>query len=110
MKKIFQFITSIAIVAPVAISASLEPSSEESMLDREQKNRKTILAVFRAIEQRNDAQFRTLLQPDFEIHWPSSLPYGRTFSALEPQPHGWGATWAALQPTEAERKMDARVV
>jgi len=110
MKKIFQFITAIAIVAPAAISATLEPSSEKSMRGKEQNNSKTILAIFRAIEERNDAQFRSLLRPDFEIHWPRSLPYGGTFRGLEPQPQGWGPTWAALQPTEAERKMDARVV
>src|ERR1043166_2294487 len=110
MKNIFQFISAIAIVAPVAISATLEPSSEESMLGKEQENSKTILAIFRAIEERNDAQFRSLLQPDFEIHWPRSLPYGGTFRGLEPQPHGWGATWAPLPPTEKERKMDPRVV
>jgi len=80
------------------------------MLNKERENSKTILAIFRAIEERNDAQFRSLLQPDFEIHWPRSLPYGGTFRGLEPQPHGWGATWAPLQPTEKERKMDARVV
>jgi ketosteroid isomerase-like protein len=80
------------------------------MLGKEQKNSKTILAIFRAIEERNAVQFRSFLQPDFEIHWPRSLPYGGTFRGLEPQPHGWGVTWAALQPTEAERKMDARVV
>lgn len=80
------------------------------MPGKEHKNSKTILAIFRAIEERNDAQFRSLLQPDFKIHWPRSLPYGGTCRGLEPQPHGWGATWAALQPTEAERKMDARVV
>src|SRR6266699_5186692 len=107
MEKIFQFITPIAIVAPVAISATLEPSSEESMLNKEQENSKTILAIFRAIEERNDAQFRSFLQPDFEIHWPPSLPYGGTFRGVEPQPGGWGATWQPWQPTETERKMDA---
>src|SRR5213080_4177697 len=66
MKKIFQFITAIAIVAPLDISATLEPSSEESMLGKEQENSKTILAIFRAIEERNDAQFQSFLQPDFE--------------------------------------------
>src|SRR5438046_10105452 len=66
MKKIFQFITAIAIVAPVAISATLEPSSEESMLGKEQENSKTILAIFRAIEERNDAQFQSFLQPGCE--------------------------------------------
>jgi ketosteroid isomerase-like protein len=80
------------------------------MRSKEQKNSKTILAIFRAIEERNDVQFRSFLQPDFEIHWPRSLPYGGTFRGLEPQPHGWGATWGPLQPTAADRKMDAQVV
>src|SRR5215475_14294611 len=100
MRNAFPFIAEIAIVAPVAVSAMLERSSEgESMLGKEQENSKTILAIFRAIEERNDGQFRSLLQPDFEIHWPRSLPYGGTFRGLEPQPHGWGATWGPLQPT-----------
>jgi len=110
MRNVFLSIAAIAIVAPVAVSAMLEPSSEESMLGKEQENSKTILAIFRAIEERNDGQFRSLLQPDFEIHWPLSLPYGGTFRGLEPQPHGWSATWGPLQPTQAERKMDAQVV
>ena len=80
------------------------------MLSKQEENSKTILAVFRAIEERDATQFRALLQPDFEIHWPGSLPYGGTFRGVEPQPHGWGATWQPLQPTEAERKMDPQVV
>src|SRR5215831_3213305 len=86
------------------------PNQEGQMLSEEQENSKTILAIFRAIEERDAAQFRALLQPDFEIHWPRSLPYGGTFRGVEPQPRGWGATWQPLQPTESERKMDARVI
>jgi hypothetical protein len=35
-----------------------------------------VISVFTAIEQRNDQRFAKLLHPDFEIHWPPSLPYG----------------------------------
>jgi len=74
------------------------------MLSKEHENTTTILAIFRAIEERNAAQFRSFLQPDFEIHWPRSLPYGGTLRGLEPQPGSWGAIWEPLQPTETERK------
>lgn len=97
----------------VTLSQNLHKSTgnqEGQMLSTEQENSKTILAIFRAIEERDSAQFSALLQPDFEIHWPSSLPYGGTFRGVEPPPRGWGATWQPLQPTESERKMDARVV
>jgi uncharacterized protein len=85
-------------------------SQEGQMLSKEQENNNTILAIFRAIEERDAGQFRALLQPDFEIHWPQSLPYGGTSRGVEPQPRSWGATWQPLQPTESERKMDARVI
>jgi ketosteroid isomerase-like protein len=80
------------------------------MHSKEQENSKTILAIFRAIEERDVAQFGALIQPDFEINWPPSLPYGGTYSGAVPQPRGWGATWQPLQPTDRERQMNARVV
>src|SRR6266571_5280668 len=69
-----------------------------------EENRKLVLSVFNAIEQRNDQRFSELLHLDFEIHWPASLPYG------EGKARTWTDTWNPLQPTEAERRMDPRVV
>jgi ketosteroid isomerase-like protein len=85
-------------------------SDREAILKKERQNSKTILAIFRAIEERNDVQTLQFFQPDFEIHWPPSLPYGGTFTGLQSSPTGWSATWEPLQPTEAEKKMDAHVV
>jgi ketosteroid isomerase-like protein len=69
-----------------------------------EENRKVLLSVFNAIEQRNDQRFSEFLHSDFEIHWPPSLPYG------ESKARTWTETWNPLQPTEAERRMDPRVV
>ena len=80
------------------------------MRSKEEQNSETILRIFRTIEQRDAAGFQSLLQADFEIHWPLSLPDGGTFSGLEPTPNSWSAAWESLQPTETERKMDARVI
>src|SRR5205814_3516763 len=67
-------------------------------------NRKLLLAVFRAIEQRDDRRFRELLHPDFERHWPPSLPYGGSKAGT------WSETWEPFQPGETERRMNPRVV
>jgi ketosteroid isomerase-like protein len=69
-----------------------------------EQNRKLVLSVFSAIEQRNDQRFAELLHPDFEIHWPPSLPYGSGKGRT------WSDTWEPLQPTETERRMDPSVV
>ncbi len=71
-------------------------------------------AVFRAVERRDARRFAELVRPDFEIHWPPSLPYGGSYrdldaDALRGRP-GWAETWNPLQPTAAERRMDPRVV
>ena len=68
------------------------------------ENKNLLLKAFRAIEQRNDREFAELLHPDFEIHWPSALPYGIGKGRT------WSDTWNPLQPTDAERSMDPRVV
>src|SRR5438105_4909928 len=72
------------------------------MVTRE--NSKLVLDVFRAIEQRNNAKFRELLDPKFEIHWPPSLPYGGEEGPT------WSETWEPLQPSETERRMDPCIV
>jgi ketosteroid isomerase-like protein len=69
-----------------------------------------LLDVFSAIEQRNDQRFRELVHPEFEIHWPPSLPYGGISRGLAHEAPRWSETWIPLQPTEAERRMDPRVV
>jgi hypothetical protein len=69
-----------------------------------EENNELLSCVFSAIEQRNDQRFAKRLHPDFEIHWPPSLPYGSG------KAKAWTDTWDPLQPTETERRMDARVV
>jgi ketosteroid isomerase-like protein len=67
-------------------------------------SRKLLLDVFHAIEERDDKKFRELLHPDFELHWPPSLPYGGSKGRT------WSETWEPLQPGDTERRMDPRVV
>jgi len=69
-----------------------------------EENKALLMSVFAAIEQRNDQRFVELLHPDFEIHWPPSLPYGSGKGRT------WSDTWEPLQPTERERRMDPAVV
>src|SRR5437868_11315420 len=50
------------------------------------------------------AEFRSLLQPDFEIYWPPSLPYGGTFSGLEPTPNGWVQPGSLSRPRKQKER------
>lgn len=54
--------------------------------------------IFAAIERRDAQRFQALCHPDVEFRWPPSLP------------QDWVGAWTPLQPTEAERRMDPRVV
>jgi ketosteroid isomerase-like protein len=69
-----------------------------------EENKELLMNAFTAIEQRDDQRFTDLLHPDFQIHWPPSLPYGAGKGRT------WSDTWEALQATEEERRMDPRIV
>jgi ketosteroid isomerase-like protein len=81
-------------------------------------NANTMLAIFAAIERRDAQRLRDLFDPEADFHWPPSLPYhhpdpagARTGSPAGPGTRPtWEQTWDPLQPTEAERRMDPRVV
>jgi ketosteroid isomerase-like protein len=74
------------------------------------QNVEVVLEAFSAIERRDDQRFLDLLHPDFEILWPSSLPYGKSSPGRNHQVPTWSEIWNSLQPSDAERRMDPRVV
>ena len=69
-----------------------------------------VLDVFRAIETRDAEGLFELFHPEVEFHEAPSLPYGGTTRGTEEIAGGWLETWGPLQPTEAERRMDPRVI
>jgi ketosteroid isomerase-like protein len=74
------------------------------------QNVEVVLEAFSAIERRDDQRFLDLLHLDFEILWPPSLPYGKSSPGRNHQVPTWSEIWNSLQPTDAERRMDPRVV
>jgi uncharacterized protein len=73
-------------------------------------NCEVMLEIFSAIERRDPQRMLELCHSDVEFHWPASLPYGGTARGLAGGRPTWTDTWLPLQPTEAERRMDPRVV
>jgi ketosteroid isomerase-like protein len=81
-------------------------------------NADVVLAAFRAVEERDREALFELYHDDVELHDAPSLPYGGSSRGkaamreqLEAAPETtWLGTWGPLQPTEAERRMDPRVV
>jgi uncharacterized protein len=82
-------------------------------------NEEVVLGVVRAIEERDAEALFDLYHEDVELNDAPSLPYGYEGVAgkeamreqLERMPEtSWLGTWGPLQPTEAERRMDPRVV
>jgi uncharacterized protein len=74
------------------------------------QNVELVREIFRAIEGRNAARLLELVHPAAEFHWPPSLPYGGIESLQQASGPSWAGTWMPLQPTEAEQRMNARVV
>jgi len=91
-----------------------ETKEPERVMSSKEKNAEVMLKVFSAIEQRDQPldpqRALDLFQPDVEFSWPLSLPYGGISHGLRPEGPTWRGTWDALQPTEAERRLDPRVV
>jgi ketosteroid isomerase-like protein len=75
-------------------------------------NAEVVLAAFRAVERRDREGLYALYHPDVELHEAPSLPYGGTVRGKEANraETSWEQTWDPLQPTDAERAMDPRVV
>jgi uncharacterized protein len=82
-------------------------------------NAEVVLAVFRAIEERDREALFALYHDEVELHDAPSLPYGyegvsgkeAVREQLETAPEtSWLGTWGPLQPTEAERRMNPRIV
>src|SRR5215211_5683284 len=81
-------------------------------------NAEVVLAVIRAVQERDAEALFALYHDDVELHDAPSLPYAYTVRGksamrdqLETAPETtWLGTWGPLQPTEKERRMDPRVV
>jgi uncharacterized protein len=81
-------------------------------------NAEVVLAVIRAVEERDADALFELYHDDVELHDAPSLPYSYTARGkaamrdqLETAPETtWLGTWGPLQPTESERRMDARII
>ena len=71
-----------------------------------------VLEAFRVVEERDKQRLSELYHPEVEFHWTPSLPFGEsTRAGVKDRPvPSWSEVWEPLQPTEAERRMDPRVV
>jgi ketosteroid isomerase-like protein len=70
----------------------------------------TVMAVFTAVEQRDDDALARVCQPDVEFCWPPPLPYGGSVRGLARRGEGWAAYWDGLQPTADLRRLQPRVI
>jgi ketosteroid isomerase-like protein len=69
-----------------------------------------IRKVFRSVERRDAALAAEVMADDVELHWPPELPYGGVARGRDVDGPTWGASWNPLQPADAERSLDPRIV
>jgi len=115
MRRQTGLLAGLLVILGSALFVSFEYSKDDSQkgepgMSSNQRNINAILDIFSAIERRDVSRELELFQPDVELHWPPPLPYGGITHGLKPERNSWGQTWIPLQPTDAERKMDPRVV
>jgi len=81
-------------------------------------NARVVLDVIHAVEVRDRESLERLYHDEVEFYEAPSLPYGGAVRGkavlqqqIESEPEKtWIGTWGPLQPTEAERRLDPRVV
>jgi ketosteroid isomerase-like protein len=75
-------------------------------------NSEIVLDVLNAVETRDMERLATLYHPEIEFNWPPSLPYGGTHrgAGVVAMSNKFRDTWAHLQRSEAERRMDPVVI
>jgi ketosteroid isomerase-like protein len=76
-------------------------------------NERVVMDTLRAIEERDLEHMARLQHPDVWFSWPPGLPYSGRFQgpgAVADMTERFASVWAELQPTAADRRMDAVVV
>lgn len=75
-------------------------------------NEEIALATIRAVETRDLETLHTLYHPDVTFHWQPGLPYSGDFSGagMAEMTAIFSGLWGPLQPDDATRRMDPRVV
>jgi ketosteroid isomerase-like protein len=80
-----------------------------------ERSKEIVLELFKAVEEQKPQRWAALVHPEVELHFPAQLPNGGVWRMAEgaDAAHGrptWAQAWAPVQPTEAEQRMDARVI
>lgn len=75
-------------------------------------NEEIALTTIRCVEQRNLERLHELYHPDVAFHWQPGLPYSGDFSGskMAAMTETFAEVWGPLQPDDATRRMDPRVV